>query len=129
MNGICCSVSVPTNNDTMGLTLSAYPPGISRESEQSHLMLLHVPHVDTISGYLTFQGLLVLVAGDKHLPHEGLAVASYVPDASIVRWHGTPTQHLKATTMLVKIPGRQTYADVHRTGVVWCVRNTTRGIK
>ena len=35
---------------------------------------------------------------------------------------------MKATTMLVKIPGRQAYAGVHRTRV-GCVRNTTRGIK
>jgi hypothetical protein len=51
----------------------------------------------TQNKYLTFQGLLVLVAGDKHLPHEGLAVASYIPDASVVRWHRTPTQHLQLT--------------------------------
>jgi hypothetical protein len=57
---------------------------------------MYLGGVDTISGYLTFQGLLFLVACDKHLPHERLAVARYVPDASVVRWHRTPTQHLKA---------------------------------
>ena len=31
---------VPTINDTLGLILSAYPPGITRGSEQFHLMLL-----------------------------------------------------------------------------------------
>jgi len=85
--------------------------------ELSYYSSSYVPHVDTISGYLTFQGLLFLVAGDKHLPHEGFAVASYVPDASVIRWHRTPTQHLKATTMLVKTPGRQAYTGVHRTRV------------
>jgi hypothetical protein len=82
-------------NDKPELALSAYPPGIRIKSEHFHLMPL--PHVDKISSYLTFQGLLVLVASDKHLPHERLAVACYVPDASVVRWHSTPTQHLKAT--------------------------------
>jgi len=51
----------------------------------------------TQNKHLTFQGLLVLVTGDKHLPHEGLAVACYVPDASVVRWHRTPTQNLQLT--------------------------------